>query len=116
MALLRHVQHGRLGLRGFSRLPPLGSWSPPSTFKGAVFDRVTAFVKRFGSLALSLAALLPPPFPTSACVISFCATRYRFTAFALSLSDVRACRFALLPYLSSVFFSRCVAVALCALS
>src|SRR5437867_8402588 len=27
--------------------------------KGAVFDRVTAFVKRFGSLALSLAALLP---------------------------------------------------------
>ena len=44
--------------------------------KGAVFDRVTAFVKRFGSPALSLAALLPPPFPTSAFVISAGATRY----------------------------------------
>jgi len=31
--------------------------------KGAVFDRVAAFVKRFGSLALSLAALLPPTIP-----------------------------------------------------
>jgi len=27
--------------------------------KGAVFDKVTAFLKRFGNLALSLAALLP---------------------------------------------------------
>src|SRR5438128_3281094 len=52
--------------------------------KGVVFDRVTAFVKRFGSPALSLAALLPPPFPTSAFVISAGATRYRFTAFVLS--------------------------------
>jgi membrane protein YqaA with SNARE-associated domain len=33
--------------------------------EGAVFDRVTAFLKRLGSLALSLAAILPPPFPTS---------------------------------------------------
>src|SRR5207237_10905763 len=70
--------------------------------KGAVFDRVTAFVKRFGSLALSLAALLPPPFPTSAFVISAGATRYRFTAFALSFGVGRACRFALLAYLASV--------------
>jgi hypothetical protein len=30
MALLRYVQHGRLGLRGFSRLPPVASWNPPS--------------------------------------------------------------------------------------
>src|SRR6266704_2542606 len=64
--------------------------------KGAVFDRVTAFVKRFGSPALSLAALLPPPFPTSAFVISAGATRYRFTAFVLSFGVGRACRFALL--------------------
>ena len=109
MALLRHVQHGRLGLRGFSRLPPLGSWSPPSTFKGAVFDRVTAFLKRFGSLALSLAALLPPPFPTSAFVLSAGATRYRFIAFVLSFGTGRACRFALLAYLASVFGRRSVA-------
>jgi membrane protein YqaA with SNARE-associated domain len=71
--------------------------------KGAVFDRVTAFVKRFGSLALSLAALLPPPFPTSAFVLSAGATRYRFTAFMLSFGIGRACRFALLAYLASVF-------------
>ncbi len=77
--------------------------------KGAVFDRVTAFVKRFGSLALSLAALLPPPFPTSAFVISAGATRYRFTAFALSFGVGRACRFALLAYLASVFGRRSVA-------
>ncbi len=36
---------------------------------GAAFDRVTAFLHRFGSLSLSLAAILPPPFPTSAFVI-----------------------------------------------
>ncbi len=63
--------------------------------RGAVFDRVTGFVKRFGSLALSLAALLPPPFPTSAFVISAGATRYRFIAFLLSFGIGRACRFAL---------------------
>jgi len=60
--------------------------------KGAVFDRVTAFVKRFGSPALSLAALLPPPFPTSAFVISAGATRYRFIAFVLSFGVGRACK------------------------
>jgi membrane protein YqaA with SNARE-associated domain len=37
--------------------------------KGAAFDRVTAFLHRFGSLSLSLAAFLPPPFPTSAFVV-----------------------------------------------
>ena len=77
--------------------------------KGAVFDRVTAFLKRFGSLALSLAALLPPPFPTSAFVLSAGATRYRFIAFALSFGIGRACRFALLAYLASVFGRRSVA-------
>ena len=71
--------------------------------KGAVFDRVTAFLKRFGSVALSLAALLPPPFPTSAFVLSAGATRYRFIAFVLSFGTGRACRFALLAYLASVF-------------
>ena len=77
--------------------------------KGAVFDRVTAFLKRFGSLALSLAALLPPPFPTSAFVIGAGATRYRFTAFVLSFGTGRASRFALLAYLTSVFGRRSVA-------
>jgi membrane protein YqaA with SNARE-associated domain len=47
--------------------------------KGAVFDRVTAFVKHFGSLALALAALLPPPFPTSAFVLSAGQRAYHFT-------------------------------------
>jgi len=46
--------------------------------KGAVFDRVTAVLHRFGSLSLSLAALLPPPFPTSAFVIGAGVTRYPF--------------------------------------
>ncbi len=76
--------------------------------KGAVFDRVTAFLKRFGSLALSLAALLPPPFPTSAFVLSAGATRYPFVAFVLSFGMGRACRFALLAYLASVFGRRFV--------
>ena len=71
--------------------------------EGEVFDRVTAFLKRFGSLALSLAALLPPPFPTSAFVLSAGATRYRFIAFVLSFGTGRACRFAFLAYLASVF-------------
>jgi membrane protein YqaA with SNARE-associated domain len=77
--------------------------------KGVVFDRVTSFLKRFGSLALSLAALLPPPFPTSAFVLSAGATRYRFTAFVLAFGAGRACRFALLAYLASVFGRRFVA-------
>jgi membrane protein YqaA with SNARE-associated domain len=76
--------------------------------KGAVFDRVTAFLKRFGNLALALAALLPPPFPTSAFVLSAGATRYRFIAFVLSFGTGRACRFALLAYLASVFGRRFV--------
>ena len=76
--------------------------------KGVVFDRVKAFLKRFGSLALSLAALLPPPFPTSAFVLSAGATRYRFTTFVASFGIGRACRFALLAYLASVFGRRLV--------
>jgi membrane protein YqaA with SNARE-associated domain len=76
--------------------------------KGAVFDRVTAVLHRFGSLSLSLAALLPPPFPTSAFVIGAGVTRYRFLAFVLSFGMGRACRFALLAYLASVFGRRLV--------
>jgi membrane protein YqaA with SNARE-associated domain len=90
MALLRHVQHSRLGLRGFRRLPPFGLGVLHRRIKGALFDKVTAFLKHFGSLALSLAALLPPPFPTSAFVLSAGATRYRFIAFVLSFGTGRA--------------------------
>jgi membrane protein YqaA with SNARE-associated domain len=61
--------------------------------KGVVFDRVTAFLHRFGSLSLSLAALLPPPFPTSAFVIGAGVTRYPFIAFVLSFGIGRVCRF-----------------------
>jgi hypothetical protein len=35
MALLRHVQHDRLGLRGFRRLPLVASRNPPSTYQGS---------------------------------------------------------------------------------
>jgi membrane protein DedA with SNARE-associated domain len=76
--------------------------------KGAVFDRVTAALHRFGSLSLSLAALLPPPFPTSAFVIGAGVTRYPFIAFVLSFGVGRVCRFALLAYLASVFGGRFV--------
>jgi membrane protein YqaA with SNARE-associated domain len=79
--------------------------------KGAVFDRVTAFLHRFGSLSLSLAALLPPPFPISAFVIGAGVTRYPFLAFVLSFGVGRVCRFALLAYLASVFGRRSVATA-----
>ena len=77
--------------------------------KGAVFDRVTAFLHRFGSLSLSLAALLPPPFPTSAFVVGAGVTRYPFIPFVLSFATGRVCRFALLAYLASVFGRRLVA-------
>ena len=76
--------------------------------KGAVFDRVTAFLHRFGSPSLSLAGLLPPPFPTSAFVIGAGVTRYPFIPFVLSFGTGRLCRFALLAYLASVFGRRFV--------
>jgi membrane protein YqaA with SNARE-associated domain len=76
--------------------------------KGAVFDRVTTFLHRFGSLSLSLAALLPPPFPTSAFVIGAGVTRYPFPAFVLSFGVGRTCRFALLAYLACAFGKRFV--------
>jgi len=76
--------------------------------KGAVFDRVTAFLHRFGSPSLSLAALLPPPFPTSAFVIGAGVTRYPFIPFVLSFGVGRVCRFALLAYFASVFGRRFV--------
>ena len=88
-------------------------WSPISSLqegrqyiKGAVFDRVRAFLHRFGSL--SLAALLLPPFPTSAFVIGAGVTRCPFIAFVLSFDVGRACRFAPLAYLASVFGRRFV--------
>jgi hypothetical protein len=55
-----------------------------------VFDRVQAFLRRFGSLALSLAALLPPPFPTSVFVLGAGATGYRFGSFVASFGGGRA--------------------------
>ncbi len=42
-------------------------------------------------------------------MISAGATRYRFVAFVLSFGTGRACRFALLAYLASVFGRRSVA-------
>jgi len=75
---------------------------------GAVFDRVTVFLKRFGSLSLSLAALLPPPFPTSAFVAAAGATRYGLSKFLLAFGTGRACRFILLAYFASVFGRRLV--------
>lgn len=75
---------------------------------GAVFDRVTLFLKHFGSLSLSLAAFLPPPFPTSAFVVAAGATRYRFSEFLLAFGTGRVCRFILLGYLASVFGRRLV--------
>jgi membrane protein DedA with SNARE-associated domain len=63
---------------------------------------------RFGSLSLSLAAFLPPPFPTSAFVIGAGVTRYPFISFVLSFGMGRVCRFALLAYLASVLGRRFV--------
>jgi membrane protein YqaA with SNARE-associated domain len=76
--------------------------------KGPAFDRVTAFLHRFGSLSLSLAAFLPPPFPTSAFVIGAGVTRYPVISFVLSFGIGRMCRFALLAYLASVLGRRFV--------
>src|SRR5438876_10001277 len=53
-------------------------------FTWTVFDRVTALLHRFGSLSLSLAALFPPPFPSSAFVIAAVVRRSRCIAFVLS--------------------------------
>jgi membrane protein DedA with SNARE-associated domain len=76
--------------------------------EGALLDRVRVFLHRFGPLPLSFAALLPPPFPTSAFVIGAGVTRYPFIAFVLSFGLGRVCRFALLAYLASVFGRRFV--------
>jgi membrane protein DedA with SNARE-associated domain len=66
------------------------------------------FLRRFGVLSLSLAAFLPPPFPTSAFVVAAGATRHRFSEFLLAFGTGRACRFTLLAYLASVFGRRLV--------
>ncbi|MGA9511570.1 MAG: hypothetical protein WBV55_23305 [Candidatus Sulfotelmatobacter sp.] len=50
-------------------------------------------------VTLSLAAFLPPPFPTSAFVTGAGVTRNPFVAFVLSFGVGRVCRFALLVYL-----------------
>src|SRR5216117_2458562 len=109
MAVLCDVQHRRLTFRSVTRLSLVGSWSPPSTYQGSGVRQSYGVREAFGSLALALAALFPPPFPTSAFVISAGATHYRFTAFVLSFGTGRACRFALLAYLASVFGRRSVA-------
>ena len=79
-----------------------------SRIKGVAFDRAVAWVHRFGSPSLTLAAFLPPPFPTSVFVVGAGVTRHRFIAFVLSFGTGRACRFALLAYLASVFGRRLV--------
>ena len=75
---------------------------------GERYSTESTFLHRFGSLSLSLAALLPPPFPTSAFVIGAGVTRYPFIAFVLSFGMGRMCRFALLAYLAPVFGRRFV--------
>ena len=74
--------------------------------KGALIEKGVAFLHRHGSLSLFLAALLPPPFPTSAFVVAAGATHYRFAAFLRSFGSGRACRFLLLAYVASVFGRR----------
>ncbi len=75
--------------------------------KGTLIEKGVAFLHRHASLSLFLAALLPPPFPTSAFVIAAGATHYRFAAFLRSFGSGRACRFLLLAYVASVFGRRC---------
>jgi hypothetical protein len=108
MALLRPVQHGRLGVRGFSRLPPVAYWNPPPTYEGSGIRQshgiLTSFWKPF-SVARRNSS---PPFPTSAFVIGAGVTRFPFIAFVLSFAMGRVCRFALLAYLASVFGRRFV--------
>lgn len=78
--------------------------------RGAAFDKAVVLVRRFGSLSLTLAAFLPPPFPTSVFVVGAGAMRQRFLVFVLSFGSGRACRFALLAYLASVFGRRVVSM------
>jgi len=58
------------------------------------------------AFSLFHAALLRPPFPTSAFVIAAGATHYPFGAFVRSFGVGRACRFLLLAYVASVFGRR----------
>jgi membrane protein YqaA with SNARE-associated domain len=74
--------------------------------KGTLIEKGIAFLHRHGSLSLFLAALLPPPFPTSAFVIAAGVTHYRFASFVRSFGVGRACRFLLLAYVASVFGRR----------
>jgi len=76
--------------------------------QGVVFDKAVVLVQRFGSLSLTLAAFLPPPFPTSVFVVGAGVTRHRFIPFVLSFGTGRACRFAVLAYLASVLGRRFV--------
>jgi hypothetical protein len=73
MALLCYVQHGRLGLRGFSRLPPVASWNPPSTYSGSGIRQshsiLTSFWKPF-----SVARRIPSATISD---IRFCNRRWR---------------------------------------
>ena len=95
-----------VGLQSLIRLSRLGVLH--RRIKGAVFEQNHGSLTSFWCLSLLLAALLPPPFPTSAFVIGAGVTRYRFIAFVLSFGAGRVCRFALLVYLASVFGRRFV--------
>src|SRR5438876_6574700 len=98
MAVLCDVQHRRVAFRSVPRLSLVGSWSPPSTYQGSGVRQSYGVREAFWQPCPVARRLLPPPFPTSAFVISAGATRYRFIAFVLSFGVGRACRFALLAF------------------
>src|SRR5947207_8528098 len=111
MVVLCDVQHRRLSFRSVTRLSLVCSWSPPSTHQGSRVRQGYGVREAFWEPCSVARRAASAPFPTSAFVISAGATRYRFTAFALSFGVGRACRFALLAYLASVFGRRSVAMA-----
>src|SRR5881392_976108 len=108
MAVLCDVQHRRLSFRGVTRLSLVGSWSPPSTYQGSGVRQSYGVRKAFWE-PCSVARRAASATISDAFVISAGATRYRFTSFVLSFGVGRACRFALLAYLASVFGRRSVA-------
>jgi hypothetical protein len=67
-----------VGLQSLIRLSRLGVLH--RRIKGAVFEQNHGSLTSFWCLSLLLAALLPPPFPTSAFVIGAGVTRYRLIA------------------------------------
>jgi hypothetical protein len=78
--------------------------------QGTKLDKPDTFLHRFGRLSLSLAALLPLPFPTSGlryrCGVQL---GYRFVALVRSFGLGRICCFAVLAYVFSAFGRRVAA-------